>query len=133
MTENQPRHVARELHRLLIPENLLSPHHESVRAEIRSRGGVNGIAVDAASSERFYLNYLVLTNWASQLPKAWRSDSMILYSRYFWFLRLTRSIRDRHGKDAGWEQQAHQILEQSAVDIDWEVIEAIEDKVNGAP
>jgi hypothetical protein len=34
------------------------------------------------------------------------------------------------GKDAGLDQQAFQILEHSMADIDWQIIEAIEERAS---
>ncbi len=65
-----------------------------------------------------------------KLPSEWQSDSLVLYNRYYWFLRFAKIHSEQHGKDAGIEQQAFQILENAMTDIDWAVVEAIDKKIH---
>jgi hypothetical protein len=57
------------------------------------------------------------------------SAELLLYNRYYWFLKFARLFVRENGPDAGLEQQAFQILENSEGKIDWSVIEAIECQV----
>lgn len=48
------------------------------------------------------------------------------YNRYYWFRRFANLHRDKFGEDAGIEQQAFQLLEQSAFRIDWLLVERLD-------
>lgn len=119
------------LETLLIPEDLLTQLYGAASAKSSISAGFAEVALSGTPSERPYLNYLVLTQVHEKLPSEWQSDSLVLYNRYYWFLRFAKIHSEQHGKDAGIEQQTFQILENAMADIDWAVVEAIEEKIHG--
>src|SRR5437867_1507141 len=78
-----------------------------------------------------YLYYLLFTHWPRLLngETTQLTAKDVFYNRYYWFRRLTREYEASHGYDAGFEQQAFQILEQPECAIDLEIIRELEDKV----
>lgn len=53
-----------------------------------------------------------------------------LYNRYYWFQRFASVYQFKYGPDAGIEQQAIQILEQSSCDVDWSILARINQLAN---
>ena len=115
------------LKHILIPENQLSPFHSEARSDRECLVSNVNFDFDDGSYGSPYLNYLVLTHLRKRLPAYWQEEPLNLYNRYFWFRRFIRMYSTKYGKDAGLEQQAFQILEQSMADLDWQVIEAIDE------
>lgn len=115
---------------LLIPETLLTPLYGEARAKLSTSDGSADLTLSGTPDERSYLNYLVLTQVHEKLPSEWQADSLVLYNRYYWFLRFSKIHSEQHGKDAGIDQQAFQILENSIADIDWAVVEAIDKRIH---
>lgn len=120
-----------DLKTLLIPEILLSPHYGEARADSPISADSAEAAFAGTPYERSFLNYLVLTHEQDKLPSAWRAETLVLYNRYYWFRQFAQLHSEQHGKDAGIEQQAFQILEGSTADIDWAVVEAIDKRIRG--
>jgi hypothetical protein len=54
---------------------------------------------------------------------------ILLYNLYYRFKKFMKLFNGRHGHDAGMEQQAFQLLESATFEIDWNVIQEIEDRV----
>lgn len=53
---------------------------------------------------------------------------MILYSKYYWFLRFVDRCREVYGFDAGLEQQKSMILDeidQRVKNADWEFVDKL--------
>jgi hypothetical protein len=115
---------------LLIPESLLMPLYGEASAKSSTSDVSAEVTLSGTPYEQPYLNYLVLTQLHEKLPCEWQSDSLVLYNRYFWFLRFAKIRSEQHGKDPGIEQQAFQILENAMADIDWTVVEAIDEAVH---
>ena len=78
-----------------------------------------------------FLYYLVLTHWPEWLDglTAEITTEDLFYNRYYWFLRLTKQYQAAYGFDAGFEQQAFQMLETARCAFDLERIHEIEEKV----
>ena len=115
------------LKQLLIPEGRISPLHNEARRAASCLASNVTFDLDDRLYGPPYLNYLVLTNFKERLPAKWQKEPLNLYNRYYWFRRFIRLHCTIHGEDAGLEQQAFQILEQSMADLDWQVIEAIDE------
>jgi hypothetical protein len=56
-------------------------------------------------------------------------DEALVYNRYYRFTLFTGLYRARHGKDAGLDQEACHLLEQSGVQVDAALIQQIDDRV----
>ncbi len=57
------------------------------------------------------------------------SEVDLFYNKYYWLLKAVRGWQRDHGLDAGLEQQAFQILEHAGIEVDWDVVEKIEQRV----
>lgn len=112
--------------RILIPEEQLRQHFGKLRPKLEFLTKSGGIDMGNSTYGPAYANYLLLTHFPEFLPVDVQPGPQILYNRYYWFARFTRLFCSQHGKDVGLEQQAFQILEEATADIDWHVIEAIE-------
>lgn len=53
------------------------------------------------------------------------------YNRYFWFLRFVNAHHSVFGEDAGIDQQAFQILDSAEFDVDWALLEQLNEKARG--
>jgi hypothetical protein len=115
------------LKHILIPEDQISLIHSEARSDASCLVSNVNFDLDDDSYDSPYLNYLVLTHLRDRLPANLQEEPLILYNRYFWFRRFIRMHSTKHGKVAGLEQQAFQILEHSMADLDWQVIEAIDE------
>ena len=118
------------LETLLIPETLLTPLYSEARARSSTSDGSADVTLSGTPDERPYLNYLVMTHVHEKLPSEWQTESLVLYNRYYWFLRFAKIHSEQHAKDAGIDQQAFQILENAMADIDWAVVEAIDKRIH---
>lgn len=56
------------------------------------------------------------------------NDEEKFYNAYYWFQRFIRLYMDKHGYDAGLEQQAFKMLEEVNFDLDFEVVAMIDNK-----
>ena len=115
---------------ILISENQLTPHHGKARIKATSLAKDLDLSINGTSYVSPYLNYLVLTYCRECLPADLQVEPLILYNRYFWFMRFMRMYCKQHGKDVGLEQQAFQIVEQAMADVDWQIIAAIDQRTN---
>lgn len=52
------------------------------------------------------------------------------YNRYYWFSKFVKLFILRHGPNAGLEQQLFQLLEYPGFDLDWLLIEKIDNRVD---
>lgn len=60
-------------------------------------------------------------------------NELIFYNRYYWFVFFLKLYTAKHGYDAGLEQQAFQLLEESEtmnIEVDWDLIVKIESDIN---
>lgn len=78
--------------------------------------------------------YLLFTYWPSLLgaEDGEKKSTLIFYNRYYWFYYFLRLYTMKNGKNAGLEQQAFQLLEESEgldVGIDWSLIEKIQNDI----
>lgn len=119
-----------DLECILIPEIQITPHHSEARSKAWAPADCLSLDLNDELHVPPYLNYLVLTHLIHRLPIKWREDRLVFYNRYFWFVRFLRLYCKKHGQDAGLEQQTFQILETSTIEIDWQVIEAIDELTN---
>jgi len=55
-------------------------------------------------------------------------DERKFYNAYYWFQRFAKLYMDKHGYDAGLEQEAFKMLEDANLDLDFEVIDMLDAK-----
>jgi hypothetical protein len=77
-----------------------------------------------------YLYFLLLSHW----PQLVRNQGQftpedLFYNAYYWLLRLSKEYQREHGFDAGFEQQAAQMLATADFGLDPELVREIEDRV----
>ncbi len=116
----------------LIPETRLRP----LEGELRRRfAAVRGEFHDIGEDDRYEVAlrfFLLFGRWSDLLSEITPelTPTVQFYNRYYWFRRLKSLWTQRHGADAGMEQQALQLLEGADCDGYWSVIEAIEQQVD---
>lgn len=120
----------KDIKAIIIPESILAPLYDAAWTELTEKTDLSGATLNKELYARSYLNYLVLTNLHEKLPLEWQSVSLIVYNRYYWFLKYAKIHSEEHGRDAGLEQQSFNILEDAMDDLDWSVIEAIETQIH---
>lgn len=116
----------------LIPEATLQRLDDELQSRLSdsARTPVSGEEDGPASVAMRY--FLLFSQWPELLGTVALAPTApaLLYNRYYWFLRLKHLRTRQHGADAGMEQQAFQLLEGTDCDVDWSVIEAIEQQVD---
>jgi hypothetical protein len=119
------------LDNILIPDSHFAAHDDEVKAKTNTIVPPLSVDLDNASYGRAFRRYLLLSHWPELLENtAAAQGEALLYNKYYWFTRFARLYRAYHGPDAGIEQQAFQMLDQTMFQVDWQVIEAIEDRLN---
>lgn len=58
-----------------------------------------------------YAYFLLFENWPDLIEGKPLGAEFLFYNRYYWFVRFTALWQAAHGRDAGAEQQAFQLLE----------------------
>lgn len=53
------------------------------------------------------------------------SESTVFYNAYYWALVFAKRCQSSYGFDAGIEQEAFKVLEQAPADVDWLVVERV--------
>ena len=53
------------------------------------------------------------------------SESVAFYNAYYWVLVFAKRYQARYGIDAGIEQEAFKVLERAPADVDWQVVERV--------
>ncbi len=118
------------LDRVLISDRLLAlcDDDEGIRSACGERLRSSGLSDGAC--ERALRRYLLLTEFPERIAERQPvCHESVVYSRYYWFTLFAKLCRTRQGHDAGLEQQAFQILENADCEVDWNVIRAIEIRV----
>lgn len=72
-------------------------------------------------------NYLAITH---KLVAQVLTDQDRFYNEYFWFKRFAVLYQASHGFDAGVEQQAFEILERAAIDVDRDQIARLNEQAS---
>ena len=116
----------------LIPLRILHQHEDAILRGLDSLPTMyRKDLLDDPQSRYPYLYYLLFTHWP-QLPNGKTAEFTVedlFYNRYYWFLRVAELHQARHGFDAGFEQQAMQMVETAACHLDLELVVEIEQKV----
>lgn len=52
-------------------------------------------------------------------------EPVVFYNAYYWALVFSKRYQARYGFDAGIEQEAFKALERAPADVDWQVVERV--------
>lgn len=117
---------------ILIPENQLTISDELLARLAEEIPAVNwrGLEEDLKQA---YGRYIVLLDGGlrSELGIAALRESIAFYNAYYWVLVFAKRFQERHGFDAGIEQEAFKVLERAPADVDWDVVERVNQAVAG--
>jgi hypothetical protein len=111
----------------IIPKELLEAKLSEIDSRIRESDLKFSIEPDDESFGNAFKFYLLFENWPSLLAGNGFAigNELIFYNRYYWFCCFLKLYKAKHRYDAGLEQQAFRLLEDSEalnVDVDWELI-----------
>jgi len=53
------------------------------------------------------------------------SEPVAFYNAYYWALVFAKRFQARHGFDAGIEQEVFKVLERAPSDVDWQIVERV--------
>ncbi len=60
------------------------------------------------------------------------SEPVAFYNAYYWALMFAKRYQARHGFDAGVEQETFKVLERAPDDVDWQVVERVNEAAQRA-
>jgi hypothetical protein len=86
----------------------------------------------AGAALAFSLLFEHWEHWGTLLEGVTLDPAARLYNRYFWFRRFATLWQQAHGYDAGTEQQAFQILENSEAELDWTFVAELDERASSA-
>jgi len=90
---------------------------------------VTAADVQGAAAEFFRYYVLFSEGLATSVGLDGIDTSRAFYNSYYWFERFVRAQSEAHGYDAGLEQQAHQLLEDSPIELDPDVMTEIAERL----
>jgi hypothetical protein len=105
-------------------------HQEFVTANARRAIPNLSMDLNNATSGSAFKYYFLLSYWPLRLgydPEL--SQEALFYNKYFWFLKFVRLYSLVLGTDAGLEQQAFQMIKNAGFNVDWALLEEIEQRV----
>lgn len=113
----------------IVPDVLLSCFDHAVMERLSRES--TGFAIDPTNADygRAFCRYMLFNNWPEMVQELQLSESDLYYNRYYWARTFASAFQTVHGPDAGLEQQVFKIFESAPPDVDWNVIEAIENTV----
>jgi hypothetical protein len=112
----------------LVPVEALRARFADIRDSVAPYKGGYSLGVNDPSAEEALIYYVLFTHCPHSLDseEIQLDDEATFYNRYFWQRRISWLITRTRGSDAGLEQQAFQLLQSAAIDIDWELIDALQ-------
>ncbi len=115
----------------LIPEDELKQKDSLIRQLIeRSDRRYSGAADDNLYGPALRYSLLFSDPFAlNKLDFSHLSGVDVFYNEYYWFLLFTKLHQAKHGYDAGLEQQAFKLLEKAPPDVDWKMVEEINNRI----
>jgi hypothetical protein len=112
----------------LVAETILAAKDEQIRQRIRDSGQRHGNDVDHQRYGQALRRFLLFSQWPEllhgEVPDL--DAETLLYNSYYWLKRFSKLYMAEHGYQAGFEQQAFQLLEHADVSFDWSIIERLE-------
>jgi hypothetical protein len=109
----------------IVQESALRATHQQISnfaTGYRQSYSVDFDDADYGSAFVYYLFFSHHTSVSSVLG-IHLDDEGKFYNAYYWFQRFVRLHMDKHGYDAGLEQQTFKMLEEANFDLDLEVID----------
>jgi hypothetical protein len=125
-------HDAAAVELQLLSDAELRPTHDDVLRLMQDEHPPFAIDTSDALYGSAFLHYLLfdrypfLLHWDLDLEL---DDEALVYNRYYWFALFSGLHRAQHGEDAGLDQEACHLLEQSGVQVDEALINQIDDLV----
>jgi hypothetical protein len=105
----------------LIPLEKLCAHEPAVLRQFNTLP-VRYLLPDDPVLRRPLLFFVLLTHLPDLLNGEFAADELF-YNRYYWFSRFSKKYQQEHGYDAGFEQEAHQLLEYADIELDERLVE----------
>jgi hypothetical protein len=114
----------------LLPEAVLTMQDEEVRRRFQALEHRYCVDIEDELYGAAFRHYVLLTHWPSLLCAASEmTPEAVFYNRYYWLLKFVKLYICKHGFDAGSEQQVLQLLERADCDVDWLILQQIEQQV----
>lgn len=114
----------------LVPPPVLQKHEDTIlqRLDTLPTAGRQDLLDDPECRYPF-LYHLLFRHWPELLGSQgeWTAEDLF-YNGYYWFVRLAEQYQAKHGLDAGFRQQAVQLIESVNCDIDLDIIHDIEER-----
>lgn len=98
-----------------------------VHDEVVRRAALLGRVIPASPSGEALAHALLFEHWP-ELIDPLLDPIVALYNQYYWFARYVASRTRDVGEDAGLEQQLFDILATTGLELDYEVVESIEQR-----
>jgi hypothetical protein len=112
---------------ILIAESDLRLKVDEVQPWLVEVGGSQAVFATDEFSGFAFRAFALFDRWPDLLSDSGRALAPIdcFYNKYYWFQRFTGLWSRQHGRDAGMEQQAFQMLETVGHEIDWSIVELL--------
>lgn len=115
-------------HDPLIPIGVLVQHHSELLQRIAGLDLPPSAELMSGAPGEAYARSLLFERWPELVITDHSDSACRFYNRYFWFVRFAALRQAVHGYDAGLEQQVFQMLEQADFDLDWGVIQQLDER-----
>jgi hypothetical protein len=113
----------------LVPEDRLPPVEGELLRRIAALQPPLAVDVAAGPAGRALAHALAFERWPELIDAGEPLDPLRrFYNRYFWFRRFATLWQAEHGSDAGLEQQVYAILGQAEGDVDWDLVERLDEQ-----
>ena len=121
------------MHNPILPESTLRALHQKIQVSVEQRRPPYNVDWEDPDYGLAFIYHLFF----SQNPSVCKvlgvelDEETKFYNRYYWFRRFVARHKQKHGYDAGLEDQASDILASGAqFDLDVEIIHMIDKKAN---
>jgi len=112
----------------IAPESALRARHQHISDFAARHRESYSVDFDDPDYGRAFVYYLFFSHHPSvrSVLGIDLDDEARFYNAYYWFQRFVRLHTDKHGYDAGLEQQAFKMLEEASFELDFEVIDMLD-------
>jgi hypothetical protein len=113
---------------VLIPESFLAEKDDEIKELVRVPAKTYAVESEDDSYGAAFRNFLLFAHCPDYLADHFPGldRATVFYNQYYWFVRFSRLYMKKHGKDAGLEQQAFQMVENADCEIDLTIIDSLE-------
>lgn len=115
-----------------VPVNIINAAKPRILDLIRNSERRIGVDLDDAFYGDIFLYYLALSDpkIVMEIGLSHLSEFDIYYNRFYFFTLFSKLYQIKHGYDAGIEQQAFQLLEESPSGVNLAIVEYITARVD---